>query len=154
MRSAFGRIAQWFLHQYFLISRGMTLGVRVACFDAEGRVFLVRHTYVPGWHLPGGGVERGETAEEAAIKEIREEGNLAVTGQMSLVSVHLQNRVSNRDHVFLYRSDVEQIAPKAADREIKECGFFDLNDLPEATTQATRRRLNEISGQSVSDPYW
>jgi ADP-ribose pyrophosphatase YjhB (NUDIX family) len=132
----------------------MTLGVRVACFNAEGRVFLVRHTYVPGWHLPGGGVERGETAEEAARKEIREEGNLAVTSQMNLLSVHLQNRVSNRDHVFLYRTDVVQTAPKIADREIKECGFFDLNALPEATTQATRRRLNEVAGQSISDPYW
>ena len=64
------------LHVYFAASRGMTLGVRAACFDEAGHIFLVRHTYIPGWHLPGGGVERGETAIEALFKEMREEGNL------------------------------------------------------------------------------
>ncbi len=49
------------LHRLFAFTRGMTLGVRAACFDEQGRIFLVRHTYVPGWYLPGGGVEHGET---------------------------------------------------------------------------------------------
>ena len=54
-------------HVYFALARGMTMGVRAACFDEAGRVFLVRHSYVPGWHLPGGGIERGETALDAII---------------------------------------------------------------------------------------
>jgi ADP-ribose pyrophosphatase YjhB (NUDIX family) len=154
MKSFFRRIALWCIHQYFLLSRGMTFGVRVACFDGEGRVFLVRHTYVPGWHLPGGGVERGETAEQAAHKEIREEGNLEATGPMQLISVHFQNRVRNKDHVMLYRADDFQTGARAPDREIAECGFFALDALPEATTKATRKRLDELAGKSASDPYW
>lgn len=46
------------LHFVFLFTRGATLGVRAACYDGTGRIFLVRHTYLPGWYLPGGGVER------------------------------------------------------------------------------------------------
>lgn len=142
------------LHVYFAMSRGMTLGVRAACFDAEGRVFLVRHTYVPGWHLPGGGVERGETALAALVKELREEGNLEMTGPPSLVQVYFNGRISGRDHVLLYRVDGAQTAPRGADREIAECGFFDLAHLPETTTEATRRRLAELSGEAELSTYW
>lgn len=154
MTSLLRRCALSLLHRWFLLKRGMTLGVRIACFDDKGHVFLVRHTYVPGWHLPGGGIERGETAEQAARKEIREEGNLVAVGGLELVSVHLQNRVSNRDHVMVYRAKVTQGSAKLADREIAEAAFFSLDALPEATTQSTRKRLSELAGEAIVDPYW
>lgn len=154
MMSALRRVAISFLHRYFLLKRGMTLGVRIACFDEAGRVFLVRHTYVPGWHLPGGGVELGETAEQAVAKEIREEGNLGVLGELRLVSIHLQNRVSKRDHVLFYRADVVQVGAKLPDREIAEAQFFALDELPNDITQSTRKRLSELEGEVRADPYW
>ncbi|WP_288425588.1 NUDIX domain-containing protein [uncultured Agrobacterium sp.] len=134
--------------------RGMTLGVRAACFDEAGRVFLVRHTYVPGWHMPGGGVERQETGLQALHKEIREEGNLVATSTPQLFHVYFNNRTSDRDHVLLYRLNVRQTAVKAPDREISESGFFALDALPEGTTGATRRRLAELAGEAPPDDYW
>lgn len=154
MMSALRRVAISLLHRYFLFKRGMTLGVRIACFDEAGRVFLVRHTYVPGWHLPGGGVELGETAEQAAAKEMREEGNLEVLGELRLVSIHLQNRVSKRDHVLFYCADVVQVGAKLPDREIAEAQFFALDELPSDITQSTRKRLCELAGEERADPYW
>src|SRR5690606_27351372 len=106
------RVAIRLLHGYFALSRSKTLGVRAACFDAEGRVFLVRHGYVPGWYLPGGGVERRETALMALTKEIREEGNLEMVARPELFHVYYNNRASARDHVLLYRVDVRQTAPR------------------------------------------
>ena len=59
-------------HGAFLMIRPMTLGARVAAFDDGGRVLLVKHSYVSGWHFPGGGVDAGETADYAAQREMVE----------------------------------------------------------------------------------
>ncbi len=155
VRGPFVNLVKRVLHGYFALSRGMTMGVRAACFDEVGRIFLVRHSYVPGWHLPGGGIERGETALEALAKEIREEGNLAIGAPPRLLHVYFNRQTSKRDHVLLYRCDgVAQTAPRLRDREIVEAGFFALDALPAATTAATRRRLEEIAGRSPFADYW
>jgi ADP-ribose pyrophosphatase YjhB (NUDIX family) len=138
---------------YFFI-KGMTMGVRAACFDDQGRIFLVRHSYIPGWHMPGGGVERRETVREALIKELREEGNLELTAPPRLVHVYFNRRTSKRDHVVFYRCEVRQTAPRLRDREIVEAGFFALDALPAGTTSATHRRLKELAGEAAFDDLW
>jgi ADP-ribose pyrophosphatase YjhB (NUDIX family) len=132
----------------------MTMGVRCACFDSQGRLFLVRHSYVPGWHMPGGGVERHETAEQALIKELREEGNLVMTERPQLFHVYLNKAASKRDHVLFYRVTVEQTAPRKPDMEIVESGFFPLGGLPAGTTMSTHRRLKELEGEAPPSDYW
>jgi len=153
-RQLFRNIAKRVVHGFFFLRRGMTLGVRAACFDDQGRIFLVRHTYVPGWHMPGGGVERQETGLQALHKEIREEGNLVATSVPRLIHIYFNNRTSDRDHVLFYRLDVRQVTLKVPDREIAESGFFPLDALPEETTPATRRRLADLTGNALPDDYW
>jgi 8-oxo-dGTP pyrophosphatase MutT (NUDIX family) len=148
------RVVVWLMHRVFYLTRGMTVGVRAACFDGEGRVFLVRHTYVPGWYMPGGGMERGETALGALHKELREEGNLVVKGEPQLVHVYYNRKASKRDHVLFYRVDVEQTTPRLPNMEIAESGFYALDALPDGVTDATLRRLRELSGEAERSDYW
>jgi ADP-ribose pyrophosphatase YjhB (NUDIX family) len=140
-------------HFYFGIARGMTMGVRAACFDEDGRLFLVRHSYVPGWHMPGGGVERHETVEQALEKELREEGNLVMTDRPQLFQVYFNRKVSKRDHIAFYRVIVRQSAPRMPDREIVESGFFTLDNLPPGTTGSTCQRLRELDGKEPPSQY-
>ena len=143
-------------HLYFVLSRPMTLGVRGLIFDrAANAVFLIRHTYVPGWQLPGGGVERGETMEEALTREIAEEANITLTAQPQLRSIHFNRRSSPRDHVAFYLVEAfSQPSPKLPDREIAEAGFFRLDSLPAGVTPATLRRIAEVFGDAPPSPDW
>ena len=89
-------------HFYWRFARGMTLGVRAVVLDGGNRVFLVKHSYVSGWHLPGGGVEVGETFRDALQRELAEEGRIELTGEPDLHGLFLNSHVSRRDHVAVY----------------------------------------------------
>ena len=153
-KSLLARLRGKAFHSYFLLTRPMTLGVRALVLDARERVFLVRHTYVPGWHLPGGGVEHGETAMAALRKELREEGNIALTGAPRLLGLYHATQWTRRDHVALYLvRDFAQTGPRAPDREIAESGFFARDALPEGVARATLRRLAELDGAPISETW-
>jgi 8-oxo-dGTP pyrophosphatase MutT (NUDIX family) len=133
------------LHFYWRFQRGLTVGVRGMVLDNEGRVFLIKHSYVDGWHLPGGGVEVGETMLEALRRELMEEGSIELTGDPVLHAIYFNPVYSRRDQVALYviREYRQRSAP-VPDLEIVGHGFFPVTALPEGTTPGTRARLAEV----------
>ncbi|MBI1188534.1 MAG: NUDIX domain-containing protein [Alphaproteobacteria bacterium] len=127
----------------------MTLGVRGLARDGDGRVLLVKHTYRLGWHLPGGGVEIGETAEEAMRREMMEEGGIEPLGPLKIISVHCNRPQNKRDHVLLYAIEGWRACAPLENGEIAERGFFALDALPDDTTPLTRVRIAEALGNSA-----
>ena len=154
-RRAFEPAIRRVLHFYWRFTRAMTLGVRALIIDGSGRIFLVEHSYVAGWHLPGGGVEPGETLLQALARELREEGNIELTGPPRLHGMFFNRRVSRRDHVavFVVRDFRQSAMPKPG-REIVAHGFFPLEDLPKDTTRATRARIAEVLGGAPVSEWW
>ncbi|MDJ0613128.1 MAG: NUDIX domain-containing protein [Rhizobiaceae bacterium] len=148
-------VARKLFHWWFLLKRPMTLGVRVAIENSNGEFLLVRHTYVSGWYFPGGGVERGETFVDAAIKEVREETGINIRGSLSLFGLYFNQNASPRDHVALFHlhedPDISGFTPN---REIAEIGFFQEHSLPEDTTRATRRRIEELRRRTEQVDHW
>lgn len=136
------------------LTRAKTLGVRVLVQDEAGKVLLVRHTYLDGWYLPGGGVDAGETMEAAAVRELREETGLTAMSRPILISVHANERFMPGDHVAVFR--IERYGPGelSSRHEIAEVGFFDLAALPEDLNRGTRARLAEIFDQAPLSADW
>jgi ADP-ribose pyrophosphatase YjhB (NUDIX family) len=133
----------------------MTLGVRGVVIDNNDSVLLVRHSYVSGWHFPGGGVEVGETCADALARELREEASVALSGPPVLHGLFFNGHVSRRDHVAVYViRDFSVLGERKPDREIEEARFFPRLRLPDGTSKGTRARLTEIFESAPVEALW
>ena len=155
LRRALEPLIRRLLHFYWRFSRGATLGARAMVIDGAGRIFLVKHSYVDGWHLPGGGVETGETLLTALARELAEEGNIQLTAPPVLHGLFFNKRVSRRDHVALYIvREFRQDAMPRPNHEIIAHGFFAPDALPDGVGRATRARIAEVFGGAAVSEVW
>jgi 8-oxo-dGTP pyrophosphatase MutT (NUDIX family) len=125
---------------YCYIFRPTTIGVRVMLIQNR-QVLLVRQTYIPGWFMPGGGVKRGETLEEAARREAHEEIS-AQMGELALLGAYTHFGEHKSDHNALFLCTDFTLGEKQ-DSEIAEARFFPLDALPEEIPDGHRKRLDE-----------
>jgi 8-oxo-dGTP pyrophosphatase MutT (NUDIX family) len=155
VRCALEPLIRRVLHTYWRFARGLTLGARALVVDDKRRVLLVQHSYVRGWHLPGGGVEPGETLIDALVRELREEANIEPTAPPRLHGIFFNDRVSRRDHVAVFVvADFRQIAAPVPNHEIIAHGFFPIEELPNDTSAATRARIVEVFGGAPVSERW
>lgn len=132
---------------YWMIFKPLTLGVRVMLLRGDA-VLLVKHTYQPNWYFPGGMVERGESLEEAARREAREEVG-AELGPLTLVGVFSNFAQGKSDHVTVFACSEFTITP-TTNPEIEQWALFGLTELPDGVSPATRRRIEAyLKGECV-----
>ena len=72
------KIYNFFKRHFLNTFRIKTVGVRALIFK-DNKILLVRHTYIDGWYLPGGGVNAHESAHQAVVREVREEVGIEIT---------------------------------------------------------------------------
>lgn len=143
-----------FLQPWYRWRRGMTLGTRTCVFDAGDRVLLVQHSYSDGWVLPGGGVEHGETIYESAIREVWEEARVVVDEKPTLVGFVNNDSIFPGDHVAILTVRKFRQEAFVPNSEIAAAEFFAVSDLPQSTTEGTRRRIAEVSQGLPVSPRW
>ena len=161
MTTPLGRVVGSALYAYHRVARltragrwPLTIGVRVLVREGD-HVLLVRHTYTPGWHFPGGAVDRRETTSDAAVRELREEALIEATAPPQLVGVFLSTVQLKSDHILFFNVPAwRRVEGKERLLEIAEARFFPIRDLPEGTTGGTRRRVSEALGESEPGTMW
>ena len=133
----------------------VTLGAQGIVVDDAQRVLLVRHGYRPGWHFPGGGVERGEEIETAITREVLEETGVIVLEPPKLIGIYSHFEDYPGDHIVLFRIDRwRRDTIPAPNAEIAEHGFFALDALPDPVSPGTARRLAEVFGNAAQSSAW
>ena len=132
---------------YCFIFRPIREGVRIMMIQ-DDKVWLVRHTYIPGWFMPGGGLERGETIEKAARREAFEETG-AQLGEVTMMGVYTNFVQWKTDHTIVFICKDFTITGKS-DGEIAEVGTFSLDELPADVFPSHRLRLDEVrAGKNI-----
>ncbi|ARG97124.1 NUDIX domain-containing protein [Legionella micdadei] len=148
MRNFLGRIKS-FVFSLFVDKR---VGARALVIQ-ENRVLLIKHTYVTGWYTIGGAIEAGETPIQAVQRELWEEAGITCLALPKLFSVYHSNHENRDDYIVLYL--VEQFEKKPVRSfEILDEQWFDLKNLPEDISPATKRRIEEYIGNRVIDERW
>lgn len=136
------------------ILRPLTLGVRMLLV-ADGQVVLVKHTYQDGWHLPGGALNRGEMPQAGAVREAREEAGAVVLEPPLLLGVYSSFDTGQSNHVLTYASEAFRLETPTDRWEIAQRDSFSVRQLPQDTTEGTRRRIKEfLAGQGPYSERW
>jgi ADP-ribose pyrophosphatase YjhB (NUDIX family) len=136
-----------------VVVRPTAFGASVIAQDAQGRVLLVRHSYMWGWALPGGGVGRNEPPEAAAIREMQEEVGLSSSTPPELFGLYTRKVAWFSNVIALYRVRDARI-DFHPNLEVREVMFCDPSSPPPDTQASTLRRLAELTGQAPRSPYW
>ncbi len=149
------RLAGSLLRPFWRMTRGLTLGAQGIVLDDDNRVLLVRHGYRPGWHFPGGGVERGETSLVALQRELHEEAGVELDETPQLHGIFANFKSFPSDHVLVYivRKWHRDEIP-APGLEIREQKFFALDELPPELANGTRNRLSELFEKHTISTNW
>lgn len=147
--------AAWRLRRAMLrLFRVRTRGVKVMVFNGRGELLLIRNSYgaTGQYVLPGGGIGWRETAEQAAVREVEEEVAIHCRN-VAPIAEFTSRAEGKRDRIFLFEAHCDE-APGAPSIEIEEARFFALDDLPQATSAATLRRVEEFQGRRQRSATW
>src|ERR1700753_3232012 len=103
----------------------------------DNKVLLVRHSYVRGWLLPGGGVGRAEPPADAIMRELKEEIGLFRSSPPEFVGIFSRRTGWVTNVITLYRIDDAEFNFQP-NFEIREVQFVDPVTPPEGTPPSVR----------------
>jgi 8-oxo-dGTP pyrophosphatase MutT (NUDIX family) len=130
----------------------VAFGVAGMILDAQGRVLLVRQTYMTGWRIPGGGIDRGETPEAALRRELKEEIGLS-GGEARLFGLY-SRKVWWLTHITALYLIEGATVNFQRNFEVRAIIWAPPDAAPPDTAPGTARRLAELAAGTGPSPHW
>jgi 8-oxo-dGTP pyrophosphatase MutT (NUDIX family) len=137
---------------YWRLFNIKTRGVRVMIVYQD-KIILVRHWYNSLWVMPGGGIKKHETPEQAAIREVKEELGISI-GQLDyLLGVYSNIKEDKKDTVYCFVVELKEkleIPRRRFNIEIADAIWVGIKNLPTDTSKSTRNRIFEHIKQDIT----
>ena len=136
------------LRIYWHIFKPITLGVRAIVTNEKNEILLVKHTYQNFWFLPGGGVKKSETFEQAIKRELIEETGYEAD-IIELFGVYQNTYEGKRDNIVVFVCKSGKFVECSPSPEIEKYEFFSVDNLPENTSKGMKKRIEEFYNSST-----
>ena len=112
----------------------------------NGKILFIRNTYGKGyWNFPGGGIEKGESPEEAVRREVKEEVGLPLN-KVRHVGKFLSTLEYKKDNIDVFVADVNEEVLQIQKAEIRDYQRLALDNLPEPLATVAKRSLALLEG--------
>lgn len=129
-----------------------TVGVKVIVVK-DNKILLLKHTYGQGWHLPGGGVDVGESPAMAASRELIEETGIVAKSPLTLFGFYYHFISGRHDYVGLYV--LENFETQGfLSAEVQSIEWFSFDELPHDLSPGTHNRIQEYLGKTAVSDKW
>lgn len=153
----FSKIIMYIINHCFIaLIRAKTVGVRGLVINEDQQILLIKHTYKPGWHMPGGGVNSYEHPLDALKRELQEEACILVTeDNPRLIGIFHQRYFWHDDYPLMYIiHHYEPIHNAQPDFEIEEIRWFNLDQLESIATTETFLHIKNYLNQIPPNQNW
>lgn len=130
--------ASWF------VRRPRTYGAHALALTHDRQVILVKLRYAHGWRLPGGGRTADEPAEQAVLRELREEIGMTAHGRVTHACTLDENTDFKRDLASLLIVENVRFRPRGFSWEIEQVMAAPIGALPADLSPRTRRWLGAL----------
>ncbi|MEM7133145.1 MAG: NUDIX domain-containing protein [Chloroflexota bacterium] len=141
-RNGLMRLAYQVLRLKWFLLRPVTVGVRIMLIQND-EVVLLKQTYLPDWHFPGGMVDRGETMAEAAEREAAEEVGATCHTPPRLFGIFFNYTEWKSDHVGVFLCEDFTLQPSSDRWEVQSIERFPIHELPADASRGSHRRIAE-----------
>ena len=146
------KLAYRVMRVYWFLVRPITMGTRILLIK-DDHVVLVKHTYQDAWYLPGGGIKRNESLEQATRREAAEECG-ATINQIRFLGIYTNFVNYKNDHISLFVSDDFTLKEKR-DHEIEQVAIFPIQQLPQKLSPGSQRKIEAyINGSLQPTGIW